>query len=249
MLFRRRKATAYNLRDITDLVFLHCVALHILRQEYETAPWAWRYAARTVTHGDFHAMDAGNTDLYQGLWVLANHEMMIHGHLPDEADDLLWHAMSWHTQTAARFLHNMASRRYDTQQQRQLLLSMERQLNITTTNYRSVRRLSVEWDTGRIDTEAKQLTITRLLQALRAKARGGEILPQLELLSKLKRYELINVCDPETGRGCDDPKADKTAAAPAVIARPTMSFLKKLATAAAIGAGAVLLSKSLRHKE
>ena len=244
-LFRRKKAADYNLRDITELIFLYCIALHILRQEYETSAWAWKYANTTVIHSNFVANDVTNTDLYQALHVLSNHETNRHIHLSNDVDDLLWHAMSWHSQTAIRFLQNVASRSYNINQQRQLLLSMERQLNITTSNYRSVRRLSVEWDTGNIDTESKQLAITRLLQALRAKAYSGEILPQLQRLSRIKKYEIANVCDPETGKGCNTNSAASVTNLPS---HPKMSFLQKLAAAAVIGAGAALINKKLGHR-
>ena len=236
-LFRSRKITSYNLREVTDLFFLWCVSLHILRQEYETAPWAYRYAQQTSNHGTFYNIDISNTDLYQALWVLSNYEKG-NSKFNNDADELLWHNMYYNSNTVIRFLKNCTNAKYNVNLQRSLLLQLEQQLHITTNNYRSLRRLCVEWNTGQIDTQAKQLVVTRLLQALRYKARRGEVLPQLEKLANLKHYELTNVCNPETGETNDHKD---------LIIKPTpqMSLFKKLAiAAAAVGSTALLLSKA-----
>jgi hypothetical protein len=180
------------------------------------------------------------------LWLLADHERNMIDHFDNDADTLLWNSMSWHSNIALQFLRNCFASKYNTDNQRKLLVQLEQQLHITTTNYRSIRRLSVEWNTNKIDTEAKQLVITRLLQALRYKAYRAEILPQLEKLAKLKRYELVNVCNPETGEEPNN-KSIGNAISAKIIAKPQMTLLKKLAVAAAIGVGAALLTRP--HKD
>lgn len=228
-LFRARPPSSFTARDVADLAFLYMIGLHIMRCEYETAPIAMRYARQTASHSNFKSLDRNNTDLYQFLNILSDP----HGAVADQlahrdANEVLWHDMHFNPNQVRQFLTNVAANKYDHQAQKRLLFNLESQLHITVSNYRSMRRIAVEWTTNEIDTEAQRLTITRLLQAMRAKARRGDLLPWLEKLSTHRRYELFGVCDPETGKGCDEPTTEKPASA-------GMGFLKALALGALAG--------------
>ena len=87
--------------------------------------------------------------------------------------------------------------------------------------------------------------MTRLLQAVRAKARRGDILASLEHVARNNNYELSNVCDPETGRDCD--VAYKPATTAAVHKQSSnFGFLKGIALAAGIAAADHLLKKAAK---
>jgi hypothetical protein len=115
---------------------------------------------------------------------------------------------------------------------------MERALKISTSNYKSMRRILADWPQPHVTTDAKSLVMTRLLQAIRAKAHRGELMPELERLSKIRKWEIVNACDPETGKNCDSSQM------PSGVKKPP-SLLKQLAVGAGLGVGAYLLGKAM----
>lgn len=228
-LFRSTNINRYTARDIADLAFLYLVTLHILRSEFATAPYAIKYAKQTSNHMHFKATDKSNTDLYQFLNILTNANGAEANKLSNPlASNTFLNGLKLNSYAVRRFLMNIAKPRYDIESQKQILFQLETQLNITVSNYRSLRRLAVEWNTREIDTEAQKLTITRLLQALRTKASRGDVLPWLEKVSKRNRYELINVCNPETGKNCDTQQTSQSSS-------PNWELLKTLAAGALTG--------------
>jgi hypothetical protein len=227
-LFRVRKYQDFTGREIVDLAFLYIIALHILRCDYQTSDWAVLYAKRTISRSNFNAADFNNTDLYQLLNMISNPTGSLSNQLSGGSkNDLLWSEVKFNPNTIRSFLQNISAKNYNIDEQKRLLLQIEHQLHITVSNYRSVRRIAAEWNTPHIGTEAQKLAITRLLQALRAKAKRGDLLPHLEKISQKNRFELFGVCDPETGHKCDD--VDH-------VPKNGMGFLKSLALGALAGA-------------
>lgn len=201
-LLRLRKPSSFTARDIGDLAFLYLVTLHVLRTEYQSAPFAQGYAAQTNRHGGYASPDPTNTDLYQFLNVIFDHNGALASRLDNqEANDLLWPMLTPSQATVRQLLSEIARRGpYDGKNARRLLLKLEQQLHITNSNYKSMRRLAGEWTSDDIDTYQQQLVITRMLQALRTRARQGDILPQLESLARHGNYELNAHVNAETGQ-------------------------------------------------
>ena len=246
LLLRAKKPSDFTAKDMAELAFLYLVALHIMRSEYETAPFARTYAKRTANHGNFDHADAQNTDLYQFLNVLRDHQGATGSHLSHpEANELFWNEVHFNGSTAKQLLNQMAQSHYDGRAAKRLLMQLEQQLHITNSNYRSVRRLAGEWDLGTLDTEQKKLAVTRLLQALRAKARREDVLSQLQHLADRNFYELTHVHDPETGHS---PSmygyVDHGSPVPSVNKTGGMSFIKGIAIAAGLAAANHIISKA-----
>jgi len=236
-LLRNRNPHNFNAKDMAELAFVYLNALHIMRSEYETAPFAQAYARRTMSHSNFDREDRQNTDLYQFLHVIRDHDSVVGKQLNHpEANDLFWHQVHFNGASTRQLLTAMSRPTYDGSLARRLLMNIEQQLHITNSNYRSVRRLASEWDTGKLDTEQKQLTVTRLLQALRAKASMGDIINQFQHLAHVNRYELHGVNDAETGG----------APVASVNKHGGFGLLKGLAIAAGIAAADALIRKAAK---
>lgn len=228
----------YSARDIADLAFCYMLALHMCRQEFETAPWVRLYATTTLDAHEWHQMNLNRTDLHQFLTLLIGQLRLQTGQLKDvTASDLLLHEIHVDAHVVQRFLHNLQQVKFDPELSGRLLLQMERALLITVSNYKSMRRILSDWHLPHVDTEAKRLVITRLLQMLRAKAVQGDIIHKVEQLAKARKWEIAHACDPETGRNCD---ATVTTQAPK---KP--SLIKQLAIGAGLGVGAYLLGRAL----
>lgn len=224
-LLRLKKVGAFNARDISDLAFLYILTLYVLRSEFETAPFAQQYAQQTNRHSGYAAVDPGNTDLYQFLHILSDQHGAMANRLADgEANELFWPTLGFSATTVRQILNELGSKRFDGGNARRLLLKLEQQLHITNSNYRSMRRLVGEWNTGDLDTHQKQLVVTRMLQALRARAYQGDVLPRLELLAGRHGLELLGAADAETGQ---QPHKG-------LVSNDTKDALKGLAVAAGI---------------
>ena len=229
----------YNARDIADLTFLYFITLHVLRVNWHSAPLARQYAQRTMSHGGWEDPYLSGTDLYQLLNITLAHSSNFVAHLKNpEASQALVHDLMLDSHDVKRFLQNIASSGYSDDLSARLLFRFERELRITVTNYKSVRRICVDWNTSHIDDEAKSLAVTRLLQAMRNRALRGDLIRPLQELAQRERLELKQACDPETGRNCDVPS------------HPTgepgkLGLLRQLAVGAGLGVGAYYLGKAL----
>lgn len=241
LLYSLSSLKRYNAKDVADLCFLYMVALHILRNEFDFAPWARTYAHNTLGSGDFQHIHLNKTDLYQLLNILL-------------AQDILWtdklqNPAASHTfltdiylnhDDVVKFLKNIQQGGFNSTQSARLLLKMENQLKISVTNYKSVRRIASDWNKAHVDKHAKTLVVTRLLQALRHKALQGDLRIPLEKLAHAQGLEYKDACNQETGANCtvsshkiSTPKEKKP------------SLLKQLAVGTGLGIGAYLLGKAM----
>lgn len=249
-LFRARKPQNFTGRDVADLAFLYMVTLHILRCEYDTAPFAINYAKRTNIHSNFRTVDRLSTDLYQFLNILNDTGGVVSQQLANQdANDVLWDEVRFNPTTVKQFLSNVASAKYNSDAQKRLLFQIENQLYVTVSNYRSMRRIAVEWNGPLISAESQKLVITRMLQALRAKARRGDILPSLEKVSSRNRYELKKVCNPETGEGCDANEKSSGTPRTATAEKPPKERIGLLKSIAIGALAAHAISHALQGKK
>jgi hypothetical protein len=232
------RLSRYSARDVADLAFCYMLALHMCRQEFETAPWVRSYAQLTQDAHDWSHTNLNKTDLHQFLNVLIAQPHNWLSYMKDsDASALLLHEIHVHADVMHRFLTNLHALNFDPELSGRLLMQLERDLKITTSNYKSMRRIMSDWHLDHVDTEAKRLVMTRLLQALRAKAMGGDVISKLERLSRERKWEITHACDPETGRNCDGTGSATTPKKP--------SLLKQLAVGAGLGVGAYLLGKAI----
>lgn len=228
----------YTARDVADLTFCYMLTLHMCRQEFETAPWVRSYAQLTQDAQGFHHTNLNKTDLHQFLNVLIAKPHTWLTYMKDsDASTLLLNEIHVDHQVVNRFLRNLNQITFDPELSGRLLMQLERDLKITTSNYKSMRRILSDWHLDHVTTEAKRLVMTRLLQALRAKAARGDVIDKLERVNRERKWEITHACDPETGANCDV----RMSYTP--IKKP--SLLKQLAVGAGLGVGAYLLGKAI----
>lgn len=231
------RMSKYSARDVADLAFCYMLALHMCRQEFETAPWVRTYAHLTQDTQGFANTNLNKTDLHQLVNVLLHQSPGWTRYMKDAtASDLLMQEIELHPDLVTRFLRNLQSATFDPELSGRLLLQMERAVKITTSNYKSMRRILSDWHLDHVDTEAKRLVMTRLLQVLRAKAAQGDVVQKVNALSRERKWEIPHACDPETGRNCDQTVS---------VAPKSPSIMKQLAIGAGLGVGAYLLGKAL----
>lgn len=228
----------YSARDVADLAFCYMLALHMCRQEFETAPWVRTYAHNTQDAQGWQHTNLNKTDLHQFLNVLIAQPHSWRAYMKDHAaSDLLMQEIHLDADLVNRWLRNLYSMHFDPELSGRLLMQIERDLKIQTSNYKSMRRILSDWHLDHVDTDAKRLVMTRLLQVLRSKASTGDVMQKVNLLSRERKWEIDHACDPETGRNCDVTATMTPTKSP--------SLLKQLAVGAGLGVGAYLLGKAL----
>lgn len=192
LISNKRSFSNFSLREVADITFLYFLTLQILRSELEYKARINTYTQNTIRHNNFEHYQSSGNDLYQLLYMIMNEDQ--HEKLKNSNRSNLSNRINLRTQTLLSWMHYIGAPANKSKDHR-FLLYLENGLNIKTPAYKAIRRLVEEWDT--LNTTQKELSITRLLQAMRAKAKKSELLPWLEQYAKKRKLELTNVANPE----------------------------------------------------
>lgn len=192
LISNKRSFSNFSLKEITEIAFLYFLTLQILRNELEYKARISNYAYATLRHGNFDHYQSSGNDLYQLLYIIMNEDQ--HEKLKNSNRSNLSKKINLRTQTLLNWLRYIGAPS-DKSKDHRFLLYLENGLNIKNSAYQAIRRLVEEWNT--LNTTQKELSITRLLQAMRSKARKSELLPWLEQYAKKRKLELTDVANPE----------------------------------------------------
>jgi hypothetical protein len=186
-----------NLRSVSDFAFLDLLTLFVLHNEYETAPISARYADKTISFRNFAKARLSGTDLYVSLNILSDPASVFAKRISQnpEADAILRSKVSVNLPTVKRYLELLADGDLTSTDAGVLLLRLEKQLNITDSKLRSLRRLIQDWQG--LNTMQRSLAVTRMLQFYKRFAKRSELSVFLEDLGKTKGYELRGPIDAE----------------------------------------------------
>ena len=179
----------YTYQEICEKIYLSFLALSLLKNFEQTRGWVKQYAAQTLTYGDFDKVRMTGNDLTNMLAVVDGEQRII-DKLANKGQ-----AMALRQRTN---VPTMAVKRYlrTFKDDYTFLTQLERALSIANNDYRNLRRTIADF--GTISSSARKVTVTRLLQALRAKLRGTEITKKVEEFSQKQKFELDGVIDAET---------------------------------------------------
>lgn len=214
-----------NLREVSDFAFLDLIGLFILHSEYELAPVAAIYSSKTMSFRNFNKSRLSGTDLYGSLNIISNPDSAFSKNISQtpDADAILRQKLKLHLPTVKRYLDTIADGSITPADASTLLLRLEKQLNITNSQLRSIRRLAQEWPA--LNVMQRELVVARMLQHYKKFARRSEIAEFLSDLGKSKGYDLKGPIDAELanlGMGPKDAKGGSTGWLAA--AAPLLSF-------------------------
>lgn len=186
-----------DIRKVADFAFVDFLSLYILSHEYETAPVSATYAAKTIGFRNFNKPRLSGTDLYVSLNILADPSGYFGQSISKnpEADEILLAKIRFNLPTIKRYLDLLQDSNLAKDDAAVLLLRLEKQLVITDSKLKSMRRLAQDWPA--LDTMQKQLLVTRLLQFYRKTAKRSELAVFLEDMGKTKGYILSGGIDAE----------------------------------------------------
>lgn len=213
----------YNARELADLLFLYVITLEIFRNEFKTLPFAKDYLQETFKWNNFDSFKTSATDLYVLIHTLfgKDNQESFDKLADQDASKLLKEKLSFHMAMFRKWSKNIINNTNDETFDKKYLLFLQDLLQITVSDYKSLRRLATTWND--LDSQHRKLAATRLLFALQARAPRSELLPALKQLIKSENLLI---------KGATNPEAKKPS---------TMSnVLKGLAIGAAIVGGTTL---------
>lgn len=222
--YRGSGGKGLNLRTVADFAFLDLIAVYILSNEYETAPAAANYANKTMYFRNFNKARLSGTDLYTSLNILANPESVFSKNIKQnvDADSLLRQKINLHMPTLKRYLDLLADNKMRGPDAQVLLLRLEKQLNITDSKLKSIRRLAQQW--SGLTSMQRELVVARMLQFYKKNAKRSEMMAFLEDLGKQKGYKLSGPIDAELANlGIGDKRGSLTSTL-APIAAAALGF-------------------------
>jgi hypothetical protein len=186
-----------NLRNIADFAFLDLLSLFVLNNEYETAPVAARYSDKTISFRNFSKARLSGTDLYVSMNILSDPTSLFSGKISQnpDADALLRSKLKINLPTVKRYLDLLADGKMTAADASTLLLRLEKQLNITDSKLKSLRRLVQDWQG--LNSMQRSLVVSKMLQYYKKFAKRSELMVFLEDMGKSKGYELHGPIDAE----------------------------------------------------
>jgi hypothetical protein len=195
--YRANGGRGLNLRNVADFAFLDLLSLFILHNEYETAPIASKYADSTMGYRNFAKARLSGTDLYVSMNILSDPTSVFSRRITQnaDADTILRSKLKLNLPTVKRYLDLLADGTITKDDTATLLLRMEKQLNITDSKLRSIRRLVQDWPG--LNTMQRELATTKMLQYYKKFAKRSEIAVFLGDMARGKGYEMRGGIDAE----------------------------------------------------
>lgn len=181
-----------NAREVSDFAFMDLLAIWILYNEFAFAPQGIDYAERTVTFNRFTNYRQMGTDLYLNLHIITEKRIDLLG---TEADATLLNRIALDVPMIVRYLRNVSRNTMSPSMARMTFQRLEQGLQITDSNYRSVRRLVQNWPN--LQTAQKRTALTRMLFFYRTHARRSEMFKTLTELAKSQGLVDASAKNPE----------------------------------------------------
>lgn len=182
-LFRTKQhLEASPINNVSNTALMQFLTLHIMYSDYNTAPLAKEYARRTIASGtNFKQYRQGGTDLYHAL-----HKATI-GDTSSPAAQIKSNKIKLPEAQLKQYLVQMANGKPVTGAEN-LLLRMERGLDIQEASYRTMRRQAGNW--AKLPTAQRAMLSTRLQQYYRANAIRSDLYKPFQAYAKSSGYNV-----------------------------------------------------------
>ena len=178
----------YTFHEITERIYLSFLTLSLLKNFKQTAGFVKAYGTSTLTYGSFTRVRGTANDLHNMLAIVAGDPNVVEKLANKNQAMALRQRQNVPVLAIRRYLRSF-SKDYE------FLTQLESALGIHNLDYKNLRRAISDYPS--LDSKRKQLTTTRLLQALKAKLSGTDLQRQAQKFADKQRLELDNVVDAE----------------------------------------------------
>ena len=185
---RQADLQRYTFQEITERIYLSFLALTLLRNFDQTQGFVKQYAANTLLYGSFDRVRTTANDLHNMLAIVAGDPEITKKLANKNAAMALRQRQTDPEMLIRRYLRSFAN-------SYRFLSQLEVALGINNTDYKNLRRAIADY--VNLDAKRKKVTVTRLLQALKAKLAGTDIQRKTQEFADKQKLELDNVVDAE----------------------------------------------------
>jgi len=161
---------------ISNHLFLDCIALWILYNEYQYAPVAIDYAKKTTRYNDFSTYRQNSTDMYLATHAITSSDSDLFS--DNQADKVLLDRMTMNPTHMRTYLRMVSTNTLRDSVFRQFIQSLERQLRIESSELKSIRRQCQTW--GQLTDTEKSLILNKVFKQYRMYARRSELFHLLQ---------------------------------------------------------------------
>ncbi len=179
--------------DCVERTYLTLLILLLLSQFSTYRQYASQYA-RMTKRSSYKQFRMHSTDLHNFVYFVTGDDLAMDKLKDAKSAKMMRQRASFPTMAFNRFLGELSSGTTPTSAM-QMFLTIESGLNIRNTDYKTVRREILNYDS--LTQRDKRMTVTRLLHAARAKLRSSDVIEHLEKLAADRNLETGRVQDNE----------------------------------------------------
>ena len=185
---RQSDLQRYTFQEIAERIYLSFLTLSLLKNFKQTAGFVKSYGTNTLAYGKFDRVRTTANDLSNMLAIVAGDPEITSKLANKNAAMALRQRQNVPVLAIRRYLRSFKN-------DYEFLTQLESALGINNLDYKNLRRAISDYPN--LDSKRKQLTTTRLLQALKAKLSGTDLQRQAQKFADKQRLELDNVVDAE----------------------------------------------------
>ena len=185
---RQSDLARYTFQEITERIYLSFLTLALLKNFSQTASFVKSYAGQTLTYGSFDRVRGTANDLHNMLAIVSGDPDIVQKLANKNAAMALRQRQTVPILGVRRYLQSLKG-------DYRFLTQLESALDIVNSDYKNLRRAITDYPN--LDGRSKQITTTRLLQALKAKLSGTDLQRQAQAFADKHHLELDNVVDAE----------------------------------------------------
>lgn len=180
--------------DCGERMYLILLALETMRQFPQFRMPVQKYCARTAGFELYKYYRIMGTDLYNFVYFLVGDDKAQRKLKDPDAAIELKKKTRLPVAAVNRYINSLAQGK-EPALITKMFVEIESALNITNTDYKNVRRALNDF--GKLNLQERQLLVTRLTFAVRAKLRSSDIADDFEQFVAAKNLEKSDVYDPE----------------------------------------------------
>jgi len=184
----------YTYQEICEKIYISFLSIALLKNFSLTKSWARLYARETIAYGTFEKVRYTANDLHNMLAVVDGDPAVVQKLANKNSAMALRQRQNIPTLVIKRYLRLLNDDYV-------FLTALEQALGITNTDYKNLRRAIADFSS--LGGRRKKVTVTRLLQAVRAKLSGTDIARKVSEFARKQDYELDNVLDAELDTDSD----------------------------------------------
>ena len=185
---RQSDLQRYTFQEITERIYLAFLTLTLLKNFQQTQGFVKSYSTDTLAYGSFDRVRSTSNDLHNMLAVVAGDPEITKKLANKNAAMALRQRQSVPVLAIRRYLR-------DFRNSYNFLTNLETALGIGNPDYKNLRRAISDYPS--LDSKRKQVTTTRLLQALKSKLSGTDLQRKAQEFADKQKLELDNVIDAE----------------------------------------------------